>query len=306
MQQIFYHFSLSLVSAGKGGIQLWQFLYTLLTHPDKKYKDIIEWTAKAHEKEFRMLEPECIAIWWGHHKNKPSMTYDKFSRSLRYYYDKGILKKIPGERYVYRFLIDPELMYHHIGTSDCRPKVKPMPQAAKSAMSKFHKTQGIDFKTEDVPIVTPEPETLEKSVEKVSSLKTPSPSNDEPWISPSSSKSSLEVLPTSLQSSSSTGNLSMKRRSPFDDTDITDIVPIKRCKSLESYSEINQTCTDTMQFLPSSCPPIPLPEQFSDCFSPDFTVHSHVHTIVGQVNTNAVSTASNYYPSLIDSFYHSS
>ena len=46
------------------------------------------------------------------------MTYDKFSRSLRYYYDKGILKKIPGERFVYRFLIDPEVMYEHIGSSD--------------------------------------------------------------------------------------------------------------------------------------------------------------------------------------------
>ena len=150
--------------AGKGGIQLWQFLYGLLTDADKKYKDIMEWTSKAQEREFRMLEPEAIAIWWGHHKNKPNMSYDKFSRSLRYYYDKGILRKIPGERYVYRFLIDPETMYQHIGISDCRPKLKPMPQAAKVAMNKFSKDQNLDFTAQNSPIVTAAPEQLNEGV----------------------------------------------------------------------------------------------------------------------------------------------
>lgn len=116
-----------------------------------------------------MLEPEAIAVWWGHHKNKPNMSYDKFSRSLRYYYDKGILKKIPGERYVYRFLIDPEHMYRHIGISECRPKLKPMPQAAKLAMTKHHVEQGAASSS---PIVTPAPEPLMSSSKESSS---PSP-----------------------------------------------------------------------------------------------------------------------------------
>lgn len=121
-------------------MQLWQFLYTLLSDPNKKYSELIEWTSNIKEREFRLHEPECIAIWWGDHKNKRNMSYDKLSRSLRYYYDKGIIRKINGQRYVYRFCVDPEVMYRHIGNSDCRPKLKPMSQAARSAMSKYNHT----------------------------------------------------------------------------------------------------------------------------------------------------------------------
>ena len=128
--------------AGKGGMQLWQFLYALLSDVDKKYGKLIEWTSNNRSREFRLLEPEAIAIWWGEHKNKKNMSYDKLSRSLRYYYDKGIIRKIPGERYVYQFCIDPELMYKHIGNSDCRPKLKPMPQAAQHATSDYQMKHG--------------------------------------------------------------------------------------------------------------------------------------------------------------------
>ena len=33
---------------------------------------------------------------WGIRKNKPKMTYEKLSRGIRYYYDKGIIVKCPG------------------------------------------------------------------------------------------------------------------------------------------------------------------------------------------------------------------
>ena len=128
--------------SGKGGMQLWQFLYALLTDPNRQFSDLMEWTSNVKAREFRLLEPESIAIWWGEHKNKKNMSYDKLSRSLRYYYDKGIIRKIPGERYVYQFCIDPELMYKHIGNSDCRPKLKPMPQSAIQATSKFQMQHG--------------------------------------------------------------------------------------------------------------------------------------------------------------------
>ena len=141
---------------------MWQFLYSLLTITESKHREIIEWTSNLHKREFRILEPESIAIWWGHQKNKPNMSYDKLSRSLRYYYNKGILKKIPGERYVYRFLIDPEHMYRYIGTSDCRPKLKPMPPAAKISMSKNQHSSNIDFKTNSMLIITKDYEPLEK------------------------------------------------------------------------------------------------------------------------------------------------
>lgn len=286
---------------GKGGIQLWQFLYTLLTNPEKKYNNLIEWTANMHDKEFRMLEPETIAIWWGHHKNKPSMTYDKFSRSLRYYYDKGILKKIPGERYVYRFLIDPELMYHHIGTSDSRPKIKPMPQAAKVAMSKFHKSQ--DHQSEGMPIITQEPEPLEKHIKsEVSSIQTAvqsiSRASLEPWgaSAPLCSSNSLQVSSTNHHLSASTGNL--EKHSSSLTTNETDLLPMKRCRSLECTSNYSQfDPMNPLEFVPgpSSCP--------NDLFSFDLTVHSQVHTIVSQVNELVSSPSYQHLTAGCDLFY---
>lgn len=36
------------------------------------------------------------------------MNYDKLSRALRYYYDKNIIKKVIGQKFVYRFVTQPE------------------------------------------------------------------------------------------------------------------------------------------------------------------------------------------------------
>lgn len=140
-------------------MQLWQFLYSMLNDKDRKYQNLIEWTHTAKDRQFRLLEPDAIAVWWGHHKNKPNMSYDKLSRSLRYYYDKGIIRKISGERFVYRFCIDPEIMYKHMGTSNARPQLKPMPQDAKVALStKEHSVMG------GSPCIAVEPEALPNSV----------------------------------------------------------------------------------------------------------------------------------------------
>ena len=201
-----------------------------------------------------MLEPESIAVWWGHHKNKPNMSYDKFSRSLRYYYDKGILKKIPGERYVYRFLIDPEHMYRHIGTSDCRPKLKPMPQAAKVAMSKYQHDSSIDFKANSLPIVTQEPVPLEKTFSSESSRIKQEQSDEVKIDDVSKSRDKLFPLESVIQNSSSTGNLL-----EIEPRNSTGSLSMKRSRSLEcasNYSEhspteeVNTSTADTI-----SCPP---------------------------------------------------
>ena len=47
-----------------------------------------------------------VAKRWGSRKNKPKMNYEKLSRGLRYYYDKNIIQKTGGKRYVYRFVCD--------------------------------------------------------------------------------------------------------------------------------------------------------------------------------------------------------
>jgi hypothetical protein len=43
------------------------------------------------------------------------MNYDKLSRSLRYYYEKGIMSKVAGERYVYKFICDPRSLFSLAG-----------------------------------------------------------------------------------------------------------------------------------------------------------------------------------------------
>ena len=43
------------------------------------------------------LSSTQVARRWGIQKNRPAMNYDKLSRSLRYYYEKGIMQKVAGE-----------------------------------------------------------------------------------------------------------------------------------------------------------------------------------------------------------------
>lgn len=69
----------------------------------------IQWTGRGLE--FKLVDPEEVARRWGLQKNRTTMNYDKLSRSLRYYYEKGIMQKVGGERYVYRFVCDPELFF---------------------------------------------------------------------------------------------------------------------------------------------------------------------------------------------------
>ena len=62
------------------------------------------------------------------------MNYDKLSRSLRYYYEKGIMQKVAGERYVYKFVCDPEALFTMAFPDNQRPVLKtdPGPQGIKA------------------------------------------------------------------------------------------------------------------------------------------------------------------------------
>lgn len=90
---------LSLCLFSTGQIQLWQFLLELLT--DKTNVNIISWAGE--EGEFKLNDPEAVSKLWGMRKRKPNMNYDKLSRAIRYYYDKKIMRKVSGKRYVYKF-----------------------------------------------------------------------------------------------------------------------------------------------------------------------------------------------------------
>ncbi|ODN01878.1 ETS translocation variant 1 [Orchesella cincta] len=91
----------------RGSLQLWQFLVALLDDPSNQ--NCISWTGRGME--FKLIEPEEVARRWGLIKNRPAMNYDKLSRSLRYYYEKGIMQKVAGERYVYKFVCDPNALF---------------------------------------------------------------------------------------------------------------------------------------------------------------------------------------------------
>ncbi|PSN55834.1 hypothetical protein C0J52_02753 [Blattella germanica] len=87
-------------------ITLWQFLLELLI--SNQYTSIITWTN--NDGEFKLVNAEEVARLWGLRKNKTNMNYDKLSRALRYYYDKNIIKKVLGQKFVYRFVSFPEIV----------------------------------------------------------------------------------------------------------------------------------------------------------------------------------------------------
>ncbi|XP_055503997.1 ETS domain-containing protein Elk-1-like [Leucoraja erinacea] len=84
-------------------ITLWQFLRQLL---DENKNDLICWTSK--DGEFKLRNAEEVARLWGMRKNKTNMNYDKLSRALRYYYEKNIIKKVNGQKFVYKFVSLPD------------------------------------------------------------------------------------------------------------------------------------------------------------------------------------------------------
>ncbi|MGH0158895.1 UNVERIFIED_CONTAM: hypothetical protein FKN15_036449 [Acipenser sinensis] len=86
--------------------ELWQFLVALLDDPSNAR--FIVWTGRGME--FKLIKPEEVARLWGMQKNRPAMNYDKLSRSLCYYYEKGIMQKVAGDRYVYKFVCEPEAL----------------------------------------------------------------------------------------------------------------------------------------------------------------------------------------------------
>uniref|UniRef100_A0AAQ4RRA9 ETS variant transcription factor 4 n=1 Tax=Gasterosteus aculeatus aculeatus TaxID=481459 RepID=A0AAQ4RRA9_GASAC len=104
----------------RGSLQLWQFLVALLDDPGNAH--FIAWTGRGME--FKLIEPEEVARLWGMQKNRPAMNYDKLSRSLRYYYEKGIMQKVAGERYVYKFVCEPEALISLAFPDNQRPSLK--------------------------------------------------------------------------------------------------------------------------------------------------------------------------------------
>ncbi|XP_048339213.1 ETS homologous factor [Sphaerodactylus townsendi] len=83
------------------GTHLWEFIRDILLHPEKN-PGLIKWEDRT-EGVFRFLKSEAVAQLWGKKKNNSSMTYEKLSRAMRYYYKREILERVDGRRLVYKF-----------------------------------------------------------------------------------------------------------------------------------------------------------------------------------------------------------
>ncbi|XP_013773210.1 ETS homologous factor-like isoform X2 [Limulus polyphemus] len=86
---------------GKGHGKLWEFIRDLLLNPlyNPTY---IRWERR-EEGIFKFVQSDKVAKLWGERKQNTSMTYEKLSRAMRYYYKSQVLLPVFGRRLVYKF-----------------------------------------------------------------------------------------------------------------------------------------------------------------------------------------------------------
>ncbi|XP_018666944.2 transcription factor protein isoform X2 [Ciona intestinalis] len=82
-------------------VHLWEFIRDILLDPEHS-PSLIKWEDR-QSGVFRFMQSDVVASMWGERKRNPKMTYEKLSRAMRYYYNRGILERVDGRRLVYKF-----------------------------------------------------------------------------------------------------------------------------------------------------------------------------------------------------------
>ncbi|KAM8860684.1 ETS homologous factor [Synchiropus picturatus] len=88
------------------GAHLWEFIRDILLNRECN-PGLIRWEDRTAG-VFRLLKSEAVAQLWGKKKNNCRMNYEKLGRAMRYYYKRGILERVDGQRLVYKFGINAE------------------------------------------------------------------------------------------------------------------------------------------------------------------------------------------------------
>ena len=103
-QSFLYFFAGVLNKVLKTRPQLFEFILDILSNPS--FSSVMTW--EGTNGQFVIIRPDQVARLWGERNGRRNMTYQKFCRALRYYYRKGVLIKIRGRKFTYKFDL-PEL-----------------------------------------------------------------------------------------------------------------------------------------------------------------------------------------------------
>lgn len=85
----------------KKTIHLWEFLEEIVDNKEYSPK-YIKWENR-EDGIFKLVNSKEVAKLWGKRKNRHDMTYEKMSRAIRYYYDRGIIRHVTGQKLIYQF-----------------------------------------------------------------------------------------------------------------------------------------------------------------------------------------------------------